>query len=56
MPQPNWVQEHIELYRKNPEEGHLWDLMVEIWPSYVDYQRKTEREIPVVFLQPLGTN
>ncbi len=29
----------------------LWDLMVGIWPFYEDYRQKTDREIPVVFLQ-----
>ena len=24
-----------------------------IWPPYADYQRKTEREIPVVVLDPV---
>ncbi len=22
---PNWVKEHIELYRRDPEAGHYWD-------------------------------
>ena len=29
-----------------------WDIMREIWPFYDDYQAKTERKIPVVFLTP----
>jgi len=28
--------------------------MVEIYPPYADYQRRTEREIPVVLLEPAG--
>ena len=28
--------------------------MTEIWPDYDDYQNKTERQIPVVVLEPLG--
>ena len=32
------------------EKARLWPLMVSIWPSYKDYQTKTEREIPVVVL------
>ena len=28
----------------------LWDIMAEIWPSYIDYQQKTDRHIPVVVL------
>ena len=30
------------------ERARLWRLMTEVWPAYDDYQRKTEREIPVV--------
>jgi hypothetical protein len=32
------------------ERARLWLLMVEAWPAYDDYQRRTEREIPVVVL------
>jgi deazaflavin-dependent oxidoreductase (nitroreductase family) len=32
----------------------LWELMLTIWPPYADYQKKTEREIPVVLLRPLS--
>lgn len=31
----------------------LWQLMLPIWPPYADYQKKTEREIPVVLLRPI---
>ena len=34
------------------EKPDLWGRMVEIWPDYADYQLKTEREIPVVVLEP----
>jgi deazaflavin-dependent oxidoreductase (nitroreductase family) len=33
------------------ERERLWRLMTEVWPAYDDYQRKTEREIPVVVLE-----
>ena len=33
------------------ERSRLWSLMTEVWPAYDDYQRKTEREIPVVVLE-----
>ncbi|EHK85080.1 nitroreductase family deazaflavin-dependent oxidoreductase [Saccharomonospora azurea] len=33
------------------ERAKLWSRMVEVWPDYEDYQRKTEREIPVVVLE-----
>jgi deazaflavin-dependent oxidoreductase (nitroreductase family) len=32
------------------ERARLWALMGEVWPAYDDYQKKTDREIPVVIL------
>jgi deazaflavin-dependent oxidoreductase (nitroreductase family) len=34
------------------EKPRLWDLMTREWPGYDDYQRNTDREIPVVILEP----
>ena len=31
----------------------LWEALVEVWPAYADYQKKTERKIPVVALHPI---
>ena len=33
------------------EKPALWRQMTAIWPDYDNYQRKTEREIPVVVLE-----
>lgn len=33
------------------ERDRLWKRMNEEWPSYDDYQAKTDREIPVVVLE-----
>lgn len=33
------------------EKPRLWQAAVERWPAYADYQRRTEREIPVVVLE-----
>jgi deazaflavin-dependent oxidoreductase (nitroreductase family) len=35
------------------ERDRLWKLMNEVWPDYSDYQKKTDREIPVVVLEPI---
>jgi deazaflavin-dependent oxidoreductase (nitroreductase family) len=35
------------------ERARLWPVMAEIFPSYNDYQKKTEREIPVVIITPV---
>ncbi|MCW3040092.1 MAG: ddn1 [Solirubrobacterales bacterium] len=34
------------------ERTRLWNDMVEVWPDYVDYAKKTDRQIPVVVLEP----
>ena len=36
------------------EKARLWLELVEMYPSYEDYQDKTDREIPVVVLHPIG--
>src|SRR6516162_6663049 len=35
------------------ERARLWEKALEFWPPYADYQRKTERQIPVVVLDPV---
>ena len=42
------AQAHTATADEKPE---LWRMMTERWPSYDDYQRKTDREIPVVVLE-----
>jgi deazaflavin-dependent oxidoreductase (nitroreductase family) len=38
-----------------PEErARLWPEAVKVWPPYRDYQARTEREIPLVILEPRG--
>jgi deazaflavin-dependent oxidoreductase (nitroreductase family) len=32
------------------ERERPWRLLTEVWPAYDDYQKRTEREIPVVVL------
>ncbi|MDB5372937.1 MAG: hypothetical protein JWP04_1579 [Belnapia sp.] len=36
------------------ERARLWDVAVKFWPPYADYKLKTEREIPVVVLDPIA--
>jgi len=33
------------------EKPRLWQAAVERWPAYADYQRRTERQIPIVVLE-----
>jgi deazaflavin-dependent oxidoreductase (nitroreductase family) len=39
---------------EDKERERLWALMVSLYPSYDSYQKKTERRIPVVVLEPVG--
>jgi deazaflavin-dependent oxidoreductase (nitroreductase family) len=34
------------------ERERLWELMCEVWPAYKGYQRRTDRQIPVMVLEP----
>lgn len=36
------------------EKAVWWQRSVEAFPDYADYQRKTDREIPVLVLEPAG--
>lgn len=35
------------------ESKRLWPMLVEMYPSYADYQERTDREIPLVLLRPV---
>ena len=35
------------------ERPELWRLMTATWPDYDEYAKKTDREIPVVVLEPI---
>jgi deazaflavin-dependent oxidoreductase (nitroreductase family) len=36
------------------ERSRLWQEALKFWPPYADYQKRTDREIPVVVLDPIG--
>jgi deazaflavin-dependent oxidoreductase (nitroreductase family) len=36
------------------ERKRLWPKAVEAWSDYANYQKRTDREIPVVMLEPRG--
>lgn len=36
------------------ERTRWWAIAVEAWPAYADYQTKTDRQIPVVVLEPVS--
>ncbi|MGE2713840.1 nitroreductase family deazaflavin-dependent oxidoreductase [Mycolicibacterium litorale] len=35
------------------EKAEWWERAVEVWPDYAEYQKKTDREIPVFVLTPV---
>ena len=35
------------------ERAKLWPVALKFWPPYADYEKKTDREIPVVVLDPV---
>ena len=35
------------------ERAQWWDRAVDAWPDYAEYQKKTDREIPVFVLEPV---
>ncbi len=37
---------------QSPERERLWPIALTAWPLYDNYQHKTDREIPVVVLEP----
>ena len=38
---------------RGEEKARLWEGLVRMYPSYGDYQKRTDREIPVVVLEPV---
>jgi deazaflavin-dependent oxidoreductase (nitroreductase family) len=45
----------VRAKKADPEEKErLWPKLVAMYPSYEDYRRRTDREIPVVLLKPAG--
>jgi hypothetical protein len=35
-------------------KGRLWPELVAMYPTFQEYQKKTERELPVIVLRPAG--
>ena len=42
---------HVRL-AEGAERDAWWARAVEVWPAYADYQKKTDREIPVFIAEP----
>ena len=54
---PNGTQ-HIKARAQalatGPERDRLYQYMTDVWPAFADYQKKTDRTIPIVVLEPVG--
>jgi deazaflavin-dependent oxidoreductase (nitroreductase family) len=37
-----------------PEKAEWWERAVAVYPDYADYQKKTDRQIPVFVLEPVS--
>ncbi len=37
------------------ERNEIWEPHKATWPTFADYERRTEREIPVIVLEPIET-
>jgi deazaflavin-dependent oxidoreductase (nitroreductase family) len=48
---PNVFPAHART-AEGDERDRLWAKVNEVWPHYAEYQRKTDRRIPVVVLEP----
>ena len=51
----NWYGDVREVRARETsgkERERLWEKMTEVYPTYNDYQRRTERQIPVIVLEP----
>ena len=53
------IQDETETYtmrvrevRDDPERARLWDISVEAFPPYAEYQERTTRKIPVFLAEP----
>lgn len=46
------VRDYVARTASPEERAQWWTKATEVWPDYDEYQRRTEREIPVVVLEP----
>ena len=47
------VKARAKALRSGPERDRLFEYMMGVWPAFADYQKRTERLIPVVVLEPV---
>lgn len=49
------VRDYVARTATAEEKAEWWPKATAVWPDYDDYQRKTEREIPLVILEPVAS-
>lgn len=47
------VKDYVAHTASPEEKAEWWPKAVEVWPDYDNYQAKTDRDIPVVILEPV---
>ena len=46
------VKDYTARVVEGEDKAHWWAKATQVWPDYDEYQRKTDRQIPVVVLEP----
>ena len=48
------LRDYVAHTATRDEKAHWWPIATEVWPSYDEYQTKTDRDIPLVILEPVA--
>jgi hypothetical protein len=51
---PHWCTTGIARIATEEERAELWPQIISVFEGYARYQKRTERPIPVVILEPPG--
>lgn len=50
------VRDYVAHTASPEEKAEWWPKATAVWPDYDEYQEKTDREIPLVVLEPVGSD
>jgi deazaflavin-dependent oxidoreductase (nitroreductase family) len=48
------LRDYTARVAEGPEKKEWWARATDVWPDYDNYQAKTDREIPLIILEPAG--
>ena len=48
------LRDYTARVAEGEEKKEWWSKATEVWPDYDNYQAKTDRQIPLIILEPLG--